>query len=784
MLAYTGKRILHGTALAFAFALFASVSMRVAWESSGHEPILTDHDVLATVWHALPDTAAIMAVGSLAAFGFGWIGGMFSAASRRRLTSGIAAAISLAGVAVPAFAWVFLLGGHDTSGFVTHLVGALPPAVAGGATLAIWQHREALVFLGSDAARRMLLKGLPRGRIVWRHGLRCTLPTLLGHAALGVGLVAGLVVTVEAVLGIEGLGGVLVSASMRSDVGTAMGCLVAIVFLCTGIRVGVDVLCGLVGSVHLLGSAPAGGAGMTDWTVRQEIPAPTGRAPAGSLDRLKRSGTSKTRWIRRWPTASLLGAFLLLLVVAACLAGPSLPWLSPEDEVTVVLEAGRPSLMVVCLAVVTALPVGLLLGTRAGTGNRIARSVTAGAKYTAGTVPVAAVLVFAGTNGSALSGGKAPVAVALFVVVFAWVPVAVRAGRAAEKVSATGHVLSVRAAGASRRRVLRHHILPEVRTAAIATTLLTAVGVLFTESCASAAIGPAAGWGGLWTTWGGLLHRYLGTAGRTVAEDPGFWLTLGMVTATVAGLILVASGIDRGAGASSSGVQRNETRRDTSTIEILAETLRPGETLAVLGASDAEARRLCSAIALNQGGPGVVLLSRSSRPVEVDSELAELAEPLVFAIEPGRNLGVRHMNEVIRRIRDLDEPRLVLFTDDAGTACRHADLTAVVYAGSVVETGRTGTVLGRPAMAFTAHLLASSPDLTRDRRNTIGNGRIAPPAGVPGCPYRDNCPDADDLCTTLEPPLTPVGDGHSAACWHSELIAAEARGSRHEELVP
>lgn len=523
---------------------------------------------------------------------------------------------------------------------------------------------------------------------------------------------------------------------------------------------------------------------MTDWTVRQETPDPTGRAPAGRVGGPRRSGTSKTRWIRRWPTASLLGAFLLLVVVAACLAGPSLPWLSPENEVAVVLEAGRPSLMVVCLAIVTALPGGVLVGTRAGTGNRIARSVTAGAKYTAGTVPVAAVLAFAGTSGSALSDGKAPVAVVLFVALFAWVPVAVRAGRAAEKVSAAGHVLSVRAVGASWRRVLRHHILPEVRTAAIATTLLSAVGVLFTESCASAAIGPVAGWSEFWTTWGGLLHRYFGTTGRTVAESPGFWLTLGMVTATVAGLILVASGIDRGVRASSSGEQRNATRRGTSTIEILTETLRPGETLAVLGASDTEARRLCSTIALRQSGPGVVLLSRDSRPVEVDSELAGLAGPLVLAIEPGRNLGARHMNEVIRRIRDLDEVRLVLFTDDVGTACRHADLTAVVYAGSVVETGRTGTVLGRPAMALTAHLVASSPDLTGDRRNTIGNGRIAPPAGVPGCPYRDNCPDADDLCTTLEPPLTPVGEGHSAACWHSELIAAERRGSHREELVP
>lgn len=244
MLAYTGKRILHGTALAFAFALLASVAVRVAWESSGRDPILTDPDVLATVGQALPETAAIMALGGLAAFGLGWVGGMFWAASRRRLTSSVAAAIFLTGVAVPAFAWVFLLGGHDTSGFVTLLVGALPPALAGGAALAIWQHREALVFLGSDAALRMLLKGLPRRRVVWRHGLRSTLPTLLRHAALGVGLMAGLVVTVEAVLGIDGLGGTLVAASTRGDVATVMGCLLAIVFLCTGIRVGVDVFAG------------------------------------------------------------------------------------------------------------------------------------------------------------------------------------------------------------------------------------------------------------------------------------------------------------------------------------------------------------------------------------------------------------------------------------------------------------------------------------------------------------------------------------------------------------
>lgn len=496
----------------------------------------------------------------------------------------------------------------------------------------------------------------------------------------------------------------------------------------------------------------------------------------------KRSGTSKSR-VRGWPRASLLGTILLLLVAAACLAGPSLPWLSPEDEVSVVLEAGRPSLMLVCLAVVTALPGGLAIGTRAGTGNRIARSVSAGAKYAAGTVPLAAVLVFAATTGGLLATGNAPVAVAVFVVLFAWVPVAVRAWRSAEKVSATGHLLSVRAAGASPRRVLRHHILPEVRTPAIAATLLAAVGVLFTESCASAAVGPPAGWDEFWTTWGGLLNRYLGTTGRTVAADPGFWLTIGLVTATVAGLMLVASGIDRGA-AASPGAQPIEPKRCDSTIEGLLEALRPGETLAVLGASDTEARRLCSALAEERDASGAVLLSRDSRPDEVDLELAGLVAPFVFALEPGRDLGVRHMNEVIGQVRDLEGVRLVLFTDDVGTACRHADLTAILYAESVVETGRTGMVLGSPAMAFTAHLLDNSPDLTRDRRKAPGSCLIVSPADVPGCPYRDGCPHADDLCATLEPPLTPVGDGHSAACWHSELIAAEPRGSRHEELVP
>ena len=33
----------------------------------------------------------------------------------------------------------------------------------------------------------------------------------------------------------------------------------------------------------------------------------------------------------------------------------------------------------------------------------------------------------------------------------------------------------------------------------------------------------------------------------------------------------------------------------------------------------------------------------------------------------------------------------------------------------------------------------------------------------PGCPFRNRCPRADDVCVTM-PAL--VGDGHRAACWH------------------
>jgi oligopeptide/dipeptide ABC transporter ATP-binding protein len=490
------------------------------------------------------------------------------------------------------------------------------------------------------------------------------------------------------------------------------------------------------------------------------------------------------RTSRRSPAAAI-GTVLLAVVTAACLAGPFVPWLSSDDGASVVLRAGRPALLLVAVAAVSAFALGGSMGALVGRDSRLARATASAAKYAITTIPVAALLVLTTAERARFTPGGVPAGIALLAVAGAWTPVAVKVAGTAAETSRSGHVLASRAAGASRTRVMRKHLFPEIRAVALATALLCGAAVLFIESCAAAAAGPPEGTTEAWTTWGGLLHQYTGTAGRAVAQDPDFWLTVGLITATLAGLMLVAFGLD-------------PARRmplppweDPGLVDVgispileIAETLRPGETLAVLGASDAEARLICSRIRRKEEGPEVILLLRGTVGSEVDSALTGPVTPFVCALEPGRDLGVRQMNDVISQIRACAGTRVVLFTDDAGTACRHAQVTAILYDGSVVETGGTDEVLGNPSMAFTADLVACSPDLTRDRSTSPPHGRIAPPAAAPGCAYRDNCPHADDLCTTLEPPLSRVGKSHGAACWHTDLIATEPRGSQREELVP
>ena len=122
---------------------------------------------------------------------------------------------------------------------------------------------------------------------------------------------------------------------------------------------------------------------------------------------------------------------------------------------------------------------------------------------------------------------------------------------------------------------------------------------------------------------------------------------------------------------------------------------------------------------------------------------------------------------IIRELQQRLGMSAIFVTHDLGVAAEVCDRIAVMYAGRIVETGRTEDVLLHPQHPYTQALLAST--IHGSLRGTRIEGiRGAPPdlTRLPqGCAFRDRCSRARSECGGDVPVLQPVQGGHAVACY-------------------
>ena len=142
---------------------------------------------------------------------------------------------------------------------------------------------------------------------------------------------------------------------------------------------------------------------------------------------------------------------------------------------------------------------------------------------------------------------------------------------------------------------------------------------------------------------------------------------------------------------------------------------------------------------------------------------------VIIADEPTTALDVSIQGQILAEVRRLaDETRtaIVWVTHDLAVVSSLADDICVMYAGRIVERGAAEDVIARPRHPYTRGLLNSVPGLHAPGTHLPQIPGSTPQlANLPsGCPFRNRCPRATEVCTT-EPPLARFGD-HTALCHH------------------
>jgi peptide/nickel transport system ATP-binding protein len=153
--------------------------------------------------------------------------------------------------------------------------------------------------------------------------------------------------------------------------------------------------------------------------------------------------------------------------------------------------------------------------------------------------------------------------------------------------------------------------------------------------------------------------------------------------------------------------------------------------------------------------------------------LATVLKPkVIIADEPTTALDVVTQRGVIQLLKDIQSRQgsaLVLVTHDMGVHANISDMLSVMYAGKIIEEGKTEELFEDPRHPYTQYLIKSLPRFG-DRSK-----RESPPGSPPslfnlpeGCAFHPRCPFKMTRCEKEEPVIFNVGESHKVACWLAE----------------
>lgn len=144
----------------------------------------------------------------------------------------------------------------------------------------------------------------------------------------------------------------------------------------------------------------------------------------------------------------------------------------------------------------------------------------------------------------------------------------------------------------------------------------------------------------------------------------------------------------------------------------------------------------------------------------------------IVADEPVSMVDASNRVEILSLLRTLQSERRIAFlyiTHDIASARHFSDRIAVMYLGTIVETGESKIVIDDPLHPYTKGLLAAVPEPNPENRNALRetiSGELPNAANIPaGCAFHPRCPLAiAGTCDTIRPEVRSMPDGREIAC--------------------
>lgn len=161
--------------------------------------------------------------------------------------------------------------------------------------------------------------------------------------------------------------------------------------------------------------------------------------------------------------------------------------------------------------------------------------------------------------------------------------------------------------------------------------------------------------------------------------------------------------------------------------------------------------------------------------------LALMPSPeLLIVDEPTSALDAGVRVRVLALIRELaveQQAAVIFVSHDLALVGRFCDRLVVLYAGRIVEQGRTADVMDAPRHPYTQALLACAVTTDAQPRQplpSIGGAPPAPEEWPVGCVFAPRCSHAWGRCLAERPTPIELAPGRSAAC---HLVERDAGGS-------